>query len=115
MIIKASWKLLGVSVIVLALSSLSMGDSVTITATGQGSCFGAFVVNNPVTISCSNTNTSVIGSTTATSFSAGNPATSRNNWFAFNIPNLGNITHATISIFQSGGGTIVNPNQFFVL
>jgi hypothetical protein len=72
----------------------SSGD--TIYATGSGWCDSGG--------SCNNTNTSVINN-----HFAGLSGNGYNNWLAFDIPNLGTITSATLSIWNDAQNYTTNP------
>jgi hypothetical protein len=75
--------------IALAAPRAVRANTITVSATGAGSC-GALS-------GCNNINPSSVANTFA-GFSAGN---SYSNWFAFPIPNVsGSITSATINIFN---------------
>jgi hypothetical protein len=83
-------KILGVALGLLLFVPIANANTVSVNATGAGSC--------GVLSSCNNFNPSSIANTFA-GFSAGN---SYSNWFAFPIPVIsGSITSATINIFNN--------------
>lgn len=80
-------KIFGAALSLLLFGPVAMADTITLTATGQGSCSALF--------SCNNVNPSSIALAFAGNF-AGQPF---NNWFAFSIPSLsGSIVAARINI-----------------
>jgi PEP-CTERM motif-containing protein len=87
-------KIFGAGLLCLMFNALAIANTISLNATGEGSCSSSGA--------CNNLNASSIANT-FTGFYAG---FEYSNWFGFTIPNLsGNITAATINIFNAPGNS----------
>jgi PEP-CTERM motif len=83
-------KIFGTALLCLVFSSVASANTISVNATGEGSC--------PASGVCNNLNPSSLANTFAGSFGS----VEYSNWFAFTIPNLSvNIAAATINIFNA--------------